>query len=75
MREGEAIAIFNDTGRVALTARLDDAVLPGTAVSYKGRWPSLEGDGANVNFVHPARAADMGASTSVHSTLVRVARR
>jgi hypothetical protein len=26
----------------------------------------------NINFIHTARAADMGASTSVHSTLVRV---
>jgi len=41
-------------------------------LSYKGRWPRLDA-GASVNFVHPAQAADMGDSTSVHSTLVSIA--
>ena len=75
IHEGEAIEARNETGAIELTARLDDAVLAGTAVSYKGRWPSLESDGKNVNFLHRARAADMGESTSVHSTLITVSRR
>lgn len=74
IREGNAVAAHNETGRIVLTARLDDAVLPGTAVSYKGRWPSLEANGENVNFVHTPRAADMGDSTSVHSTVVTLTR-
>ncbi|MEX2482010.1 MAG: molybdopterin-dependent oxidoreductase [Gammaproteobacteria bacterium] len=74
IREGNLVEASNATGKIVLTARLDDAVLPGTAVSYKGRWPSLEAHGGNVNFVHTARAADMGESTSVHSTVVNVVR-
>ncbi|MCC6706588.1 MAG: molybdopterin-dependent oxidoreductase [Gammaproteobacteria bacterium] len=74
VREGATVTVGNDTGELRLVARLDESVLPGTVLSYKGRWPSLEGSHMNVNFIHPARAADMGASTSVHSTLVRVAR-
>ena len=73
VREGAMVAVSNDTGSLRLIARLDEDVLPGTALSYKGRWPSLEGNHMNVNFVHTALTADMGASTSVHSTLVRVA--
>lgn len=68
--DGARVRLHNETGTLELTATLDDHVLPGTAVSYKGRWPSLEGGGANVNFVHTARKADMGESTSVHGTEV-----
>ncbi len=74
VRDGEPVAVFNDTGHLQLIARIDDNVQPGTVLSYKGRWPTLEGTQMNVNFVHNARSADMGASTSVHSTLVSVAR-
>ena len=72
VQEGAAVKIANESGEIALTARLDAAVLPGTAISYKGRWPSLEGDNSNVNFVHTANMADMGESSAVHSTLVDV---
>jgi anaerobic selenocysteine-containing dehydrogenase len=74
VREGDAVALRNATGLVRSTAHLDESVLPGTAVSYKGRWPRLEPDRTNVNFVHAARPADMGESTSVHSTLVEILR-
>lgn len=70
LRDGAAVRIANATGELALTARLDDAVLPGTLVSYKGRWPGLEDSGNNINVVHTPVMADMGESTSVHSTVV-----
>ncbi len=72
IHEGNTVTARNETGAITLQARLDDAVLPGTAVSYKGRWPKLEPAAENVNFVHGARAADMGESSSVHSTLISV---
>ncbi len=72
VHDGTRVKVSNASGEIALTARLDDAVLAGTAVSYKGRWPSLEADQRNINFVHQAQVADMGESTSVHSTLVNV---
>lgn len=70
--DGAAARVRNDAGEITLTARHDDTLLPGTAVSYKGRWPGQEPGSANVNVLHRARAADMGDSTSVHSTTVRV---
>ncbi|MEQ8663150.1 MAG: molybdopterin-dependent oxidoreductase, partial [Gammaproteobacteria bacterium] len=39
IHEGSTVTASNATGSITLQARLDDAVLPGTAVSYKGRWP------------------------------------
>lgn len=74
VREGAMVTVGNETGSLRLVARLDENVLPGTVLSYKGRWPALEGNRMNVNFVHRARSADMGGSTSVHSTLVHVTR-
>ena len=41
-------------------------------VAYKGRWPSLEANGGNPNFLHAGRKCDMGESTSVHGILVGV---
>ncbi|MGR9092867.1 MAG: molybdopterin-containing oxidoreductase family protein, partial [Gammaproteobacteria bacterium] len=72
IRDGARVRLHNETGAIVLIAKIDEHVLPGTAVSYKGRWPSLEDGGTNVNFVHTARKADMGESTSVHATEVVV---
>jgi anaerobic selenocysteine-containing dehydrogenase len=66
------VELRNDTGAICLLASIDDRVQAGTAVSYKGRWPSAEGDATNVNFVHTPRKADMGESTSVHGTEVTI---
>lgn len=66
----QLVRAFNKTGELTLTALVDDSVLPSTAVSFKGRWPSLESDGKSINFIHTALKADMGESTSVHSTLI-----
>ena len=74
VREGATVALANANAGASLrlVARLDGDVLPGTVLSYKGRWPSLEGNHMNVNFIHDGQCADMGASTSVHSTLVSI---
>tara|TARA_R110002096_G_scaffold5159_6_gene24114 strand:+ start:2133 stop:4157 length:2025 start_codon:yes stop_codon:yes gene_type:complete len=72
IHDGARVRLRNATGALELVAKIDDQVLPGTAVSYKGRWPNREDGGANVNFVHTARKADMGESTSVHGTEVIV---
>ncbi len=70
--DGDTVRLRNETGAIELVARIDDGVLAGTAVSYKGRWPSLESSHTNVNFVHTALKTDMGESTSVHATQVIV---
>lgn len=70
--DGEAVRIKNESGTVKLQARIDDSVLPGTAIAYKGRWPNLEADASNINFVHTPRKTDMGESSSVHATEIEI---
>jgi len=70
VQDGEKVRLRNDTGAIELVARVDKTVLPGIAVSYKGRWPSMEENAVNVNFVHTPVKTDMGESTSVHGTEV-----
>ena len=70
--EGDIVELYNDVGSLELEVALDDTILSQTIVSYKGRWPSLESTLQNVNFLHQARPADMGDSSSVHSTLVQI---
>lgn len=70
--DGAAVLLRNDTGAIELRARAHAGVLPGTAVSYKGRWPRLEPSGANVNCLYDGAKADMGGSTAVHGVEVEV---
>jgi anaerobic selenocysteine-containing dehydrogenase len=70
VKDGDKVRLRNETGAIELIARIDPSILDGTALSYKGRWPSVESNGCNLNFVHTARKADMGDSTSVHATEV-----
>lgn len=72
VEDGQLVRVYNHTGQVKLTARVDASVLEHTALSYKGRWPSIETDHSSVNFVHTAVKADMGESTSVHSTMINI---
>jgi hypothetical protein len=45
---------------------VSEALPRGVALSHKGRWPTREAAGANVNVLHPGHKADMGESTCVH---------
>ena len=72
--DGDQVRVSNDAGAIRLTAQIDDIAPRGTAVSYKGRWPSLESGADNLNFLHAGQKCDMGESTSVHGMLVSVAR-
>ena len=70
VQDGARVRLHNETGAIELVARIDETVLAGTAISYKGRWPSLEENTVNVNFVHTPVKTDMGESSSVHATEV-----
>lgn len=65
--ENDRIRMYNEIGEVELLAHIE----PGVALSYKGRWPKLEGDN-HVNAIHKAVKTDMRESTSVHSTKVNI---
>lgn len=68
--DGAQLTVTTEIGSIKLQARIDDIVQPGTVLSYKGRWPSLEPGGDNLNFIHAGRKCDMAESTSVHGMLV-----
>lgn len=72
LRDGQAIVLRNATGRLSLVARTSDRVPPGVALVPKGRWPSREGAGANVNCLNPGEKCDLGESTAVHSVEAEV---
>ncbi|NKC01212.1 MAG: molybdopterin-dependent oxidoreductase [Pseudomonadales bacterium] len=70
--EGQRVNVRNETGTIELTVGIDDTLPDATALSYKGRWPSIEETGVNVNFLHTPNKTDMGESTSVHGTEVYI---
>jgi len=70
LAEGDAVALANATGRLALTLALSDLLPRGVAYAPKGRWPKLEPARANVNVLNPGERSDMGASTAVHGVEV-----
>ena len=74
LNDGDLARVFNQEGELELLLQTDLAVLRGTAVSHKGRWTMREASGSNVNVLHSPVAADMGNSTSVHSTTVSIQR-
>ena len=71
--DGQAVRVRNHRGELTLTARVADVDPRGTAVSYKGRWPSLEAGGNNLNLLYDGAKSDIGESSTVHSIEVTVA--
>jgi anaerobic selenocysteine-containing dehydrogenase len=71
--DGDLVELRNECGTLRLRASLSRDVVPGVALSYKGRWPKLSGQRANVNVLNPGVATDMGESSSVHGVEVTVA--
>ena len=75
LTDGDTVSMSNDTGEIELLLSVSPEVLPGTAISHKGRWPKREGTNSNVNILNPGRKADMGASSAVHGIEVVICRR
>jgi anaerobic selenocysteine-containing dehydrogenase len=73
LQDGRAAVLSNDTGRIELRVAISDVVAPGVALAHKGRWPKLDPAGSNVNILNSGQRSDMGDSSSVHGTLVRIA--
>ncbi len=70
---GQTVSVSNALGELHLTAIVSDVVLPGTAMSYKGRWPQLEPGGDNLNLLYDGAKNDLGESSAVHGIEVAVA--
>jgi anaerobic selenocysteine-containing dehydrogenase len=73
LKEGEAAIVSSQTGQIELRVRCSDSVPRGVALAHKGRWPRLEAGTSNVNVLNAGERSDMGESSSVHGTLVRIA--
>ena len=69
---GDEVLVANARGWCRLRAVVTDDVLPGMAVSPKGRWASKSPDGRNVNWVTPDAIADLAGQSTFHSNLVHV---
>jgi anaerobic selenocysteine-containing dehydrogenase len=69
---GEQVRVTSDEGSLLVELAIGDEVPEGVALIPKGRWPSQEPGGVNVNVLTIARRTDMGESTAIHGTLVRV---
>jgi anaerobic selenocysteine-containing dehydrogenase len=72
LEEGRAVSLSNGTGQIELRVMVSDIVAPGVALAHKGRWPKLDPSGTNVNVLNSGQRTDMGESSSVHGTLVRI---
>jgi anaerobic selenocysteine-containing dehydrogenase len=68
------VALVNQGGRLPLAVTISQAAQPGVAIVYKGRWPSASASNANVNVLVAGRKTDIGESTTVHSTEIRLER-
>jgi anaerobic selenocysteine-containing dehydrogenase len=72
VEDGDDVLVANARGWCRLRAVITDDVLPGMAVSPKGRWASKSPDGRNVNWVTPDAIADLAGQSTYHSNLVHV---
>ena len=72
LSKGDPVTLRNATGALRLEVEISDAVPPGVAYAPKGRWPSHEPAGANVNALNPGAKTDMGESSAVHGVLVEL---
>jgi len=69
---GDHVRVTSDDGALTVEVAIGDGVPEGVALIPKGRWLTNEPGGANVNVLTMARRTDMGDSTAIHGTLVRV---
>ncbi len=63
---GARVRVASEAGAIDVVVAIGDEVPEGVALMPKGRW------GGNVNVLTTARRSDMGDSTAIHGTLVRV---
>jgi anaerobic selenocysteine-containing dehydrogenase len=73
LRSGDRVAVWNDRGRITLTARVGDTVAAGV-VAARLDWQKLSADGANVNTLTSQRLTDIGGGATFYSTMVEVSR-
>ena len=74
LHAGDAVAVANATGRLAMRIEVGEIVPRGVALAHKSRWPKLLPGHRNVNALNPGDKADMAQSSAVHGVEVTIAR-
>ncbi|MFM0229871.1 molybdopterin-containing oxidoreductase family protein [Paraburkholderia sediminicola] len=67
LSDGQHVILSNDAGELRVAARASDRVPVSVALLPKGRWPSIDGSGGNVNILNGGMKSDMASSSAVHS--------
>lgn len=75
IKEGDLVRVFNDRGKVVITARVTERIMPGVVRIYHGAWPALSEDGTdmagNPNFLTSDRPSPAG-SFPKNTALVQI---
>jgi anaerobic dimethyl sulfoxide reductase subunit A len=78
IREGDAVEIRNDRGRVRTTAHLTEDIFPGVTALAQGSWYTPDADGVDqngsINVLTSLRATPYAHGTAQHTNLVEVLR-
>ena len=72
--DGAPVILENDVGRVQLTARVTEDVMPGVLLAPTIWWAKLSPDGRNVNWLTPQAETDMGGSPIFYDVRVTLRR-
>ncbi len=72
--DGDTVWLSNELGRVQLTARVTEGVIPGTVLAPGIWWNKLSADGRNVNQLTAQSEADMGAGAVFYDVRVQIER-
>ena len=75
LAEHQPVRVHNATGSLDVLVGISERVPPGVALLPKGRWPSRDGAGANVNVLNPGAKSDIGESCAVHSVEIAISAR
>ncbi|MGC5774494.1 molybdopterin-containing oxidoreductase family protein [Paenibacillus pabuli] len=73
IEDGDGVVVWNDRGRIELTAKVSESMLPGTVIS-QGLWWDGTGQRQRVNSLTSNRLSDMGNGATFFSATVEVKR-
>lgn len=73
IEDADAVVVWNDRGRIELTAKVSESMLPGTVIS-QGLWWDGSGRKQRVNSLTSNRLSDMGNGATFFSATVEVKR-
>ena len=70
--DGDELKVFNERGRVLITAKISSKVKPGVVCMPQGFWPSLLKGGSSANALTSDLLTDMGRGAAIQEAKVEV---